>query len=69
MIIATVVREHADVETAVLESKDAARAWLVKALYLVEDGTLPADAPTPSLLELDDYARDLGWDIHLRDHG
>lgn len=65
MFIVTVVREHSDIDTALATSEEEARAWLVSALYLVEEGRLPTDAPTPPLDQLREHAIDYGWEISL----
>ena len=66
MYVATVVREHSHIDNAVVESDEAARAWLVEALYMVEEGGLAPDAPTPTMDELEEYAGEMGWDISVR---
>lgn len=62
---ATVVYEHSDIRCTSRPTESEALAWLAEALYLVEDGIIAADAPTPSLRFMDDYARSNGWTITL----
>lgn len=65
-LIVTVVREHSDIENTVVDTDEEARAWLVKALFMVEEGELAADAPTPSIEQLEAYSNTLGWDISIQ---
>lgn len=64
--LAVVVREYDDTDTKVCETELEARMWLVKALYLVEDGVLTKDAPTPGLAALRTFARDYGWTADIQ---
>lgn len=67
-VLATVVYEHSDSASMTCNGEAEARAWLVEALYLVEDGIIDADAPTPTLGFLDDHARSMGWTVTLTAH-
>lgn len=63
--VATVVREYSESDTHVCVSEQEALEWLTRALYLVQDGILTAESPTPSLQQLHRYASDYGWTIDL----
>lgn len=61
----TVVYEHGDIRTTSRASEADALAWLAEALYLVEDGIIDDDAPTPTLAFMDRHARSNGWTVTL----
>lgn len=62
---ATVVYEHSDNATKACSTEAEALAWLVEALYLVEDGIIAADTPTPTLRFMENHARSNGWTVTL----
>jgi len=65
-LVVTVVREHGDASSEVVADEQAAREWLVGALYLVEDERLAETAPDPGMDRLHQLAREYGWDIHVQ---
>ena len=57
--------EHGDIRATSRATEAEALVWLAEALYLVEDGIIAADAPTPTLAFMDRHARSNGWTITL----
>lgn len=62
---AIVVREHGDLDSAVLADETGVREWLRQELFLVEDGHIAAGDPTPSLNDLHRIAHRNGWTITI----